>query len=76
MPANATPLLSEALLRKKIEECAYLLWESEGRPSGRDVYHWHRARCEISARCSEPNGTPSDGTASFPKPNKKAAKLS
>jgi len=74
MPADATPLVSEALLRKKIEERAYALWESEGRPSGRDVDHWHRARCEIAARCATGSeGTTSGGTASTRKPNKRPA---
>jgi Protein of unknown function (DUF2934) len=42
-PANA-----EAL-RKQVEERAYTLWESQGRPGGRDVEDWLQAETEITA---------------------------
>ena len=35
--------------RKEIELRAYLLWESEGRPSGCHKDHWARAEAEILA---------------------------
>jgi hypothetical protein len=38
-----------ALLRKRTEECAYALWECEGRPSGRDLDHWLQAEVETAA---------------------------
>jgi hypothetical protein len=31
-----------------IADRAYQLWESEGRPEGRDVDHWFRAERELS----------------------------
>ena len=34
---------------KEIAECAYRLWESEGRPAGKDVDHWLRAERELTA---------------------------
>ena len=30
-----------------IRQHAYAIWEAEGRPLGRDVDHWHRARSEL-----------------------------
>ncbi|MGO8917630.1 MAG: DUF2934 domain-containing protein [Stellaceae bacterium] len=32
-----------------IRERAYEIWESEGRPKGRDVEHWRQAAAEIAA---------------------------
>ena len=34
-------------LRHEIEVRAYLIWESEGRPHGREKEHWMRAEAEI-----------------------------
>jgi hypothetical protein len=28
----------------RVRECAYRLWEKDGRPHGRDVEYWERAR--------------------------------
>ena len=36
-------------LRKQIEERAYALWESGGRPHGRNLDHWLQAEAEIMA---------------------------
>jgi hypothetical protein len=35
--------------RKRIEQRAYLFWETEGQPHGRDEEHWHRAARQIEA---------------------------
>ena len=37
----------------RIRECAYYLWESSGRPVGRDHEFWQRA-CEMIAGDQEP----------------------
>ena len=34
---------------KRIEQRAYLFWEAEGQPHGRDEDHWHRAARQIEA---------------------------
>jgi Protein of unknown function (DUF2934) len=34
---------------KRIEQRAYLFWEAEGQPHGRDEEHWHRAARQIEA---------------------------
>lgn len=31
----------------KIRERAHTIWEEEGRPEGKDVEHWERARKEV-----------------------------
>jgi hypothetical protein len=36
-------------LEQRIRECAYLMWEMEGRPEGREDEYWHRARERIEA---------------------------
>jgi hypothetical protein len=34
-------------LRKLIAQRAYEIWESQGRPHGRNLIHWHEAEQEI-----------------------------
>lgn len=48
MPESETLPYAEAL-HKQVAERAYALWESEGRPHGRDLDHWRQAECEIMA---------------------------
>jgi len=36
----------------QIATCAYLIWEHEGRPHGRDKTHWEQARAQLIA-CHE-----------------------
>jgi hypothetical protein len=36
-------------LEQAIRERAFLLWELEGRPEGREEEYWHRARERIEA---------------------------
>ncbi len=47
----------------QIARAAYLLWEREGRPNGRDVAHWLRAERQLMAGA--------DGTASTRDPSAK-----
>lgn len=41
-PAN--PLTSDPEREQRVRERAYHLWETEGKPHGRDVEFWERAR--------------------------------
>lgn len=34
---------------EEIARCAYYIWESEGRPEGRDVEHWLQAELQLQA---------------------------
>jgi len=34
-------------IRRKVELCAYHIWEREGRPQGREYEHWRMAEAEI-----------------------------
>jgi hypothetical protein len=34
-------------VRREIQLRAYLIWENEGRPHGREKEHWRRAEAEI-----------------------------
>lgn len=40
-------------LDKRIQERAYEIWESEGRPQGRSHEHWEQARAEFTDARSE-----------------------
>ena len=37
-------------VRRAIEVRAYLIWEGEGRPHGREKEHWQRAEAEIMGK--------------------------
>jgi Protein of unknown function (DUF2934) len=39
----------EGDLQQRIQQRAYQLWESEGRPEGREQAHWQQAQREITA---------------------------
>ncbi len=43
-PSYRNPLSVDPDHEHRVRERAYLLWESEGRPHGRDVEYWERAR--------------------------------
>ena len=61
------------VLRKQVEERAYALWESEGKPHGRDLDHWRQAESEImTAGDAEARSNPPSAAAS-PASNKKTA---
>jgi hypothetical protein len=63
MPKAAATRDTEAL-RKRVEERAYALWESEGRPLGRDLDHWRQAESEITAPNNAETAPKSNPTAS------------
>ena len=46
MPQN--PLETDPAREQRVRERAYALWEADGRPYGRDVEYWERAR-ELTA---------------------------
>jgi hypothetical protein len=41
--------MHDAERERLIRELAYQLWESEGRPEGREEEYWHRARERLEA---------------------------
>lgn len=38
-----------------IAQRSYQIWESEGRPDGRQLHHWLRAKAELEAEDPSPN---------------------
>jgi hypothetical protein len=42
-----------AHIEDRVRERAYHLWESEGRPQGREFEHWQRAQAEIQRERGE-----------------------
>jgi len=46
----------------EIAKRAYVIWEGEGRPSGKELDHWLRAEAELKAEHTEPCAeAPKDG---------------
>jgi hypothetical protein len=43
-PATRNPLTVDPEREHRVRERAYLLWEADGKPHGRDVEYWERAR--------------------------------
>jgi hypothetical protein len=43
-PTPANPLAVDPDREQRVRERAYQLWEADGRPHGRDVEYWERAR--------------------------------
>jgi Protein of unknown function (DUF2934) len=44
---GSKPPVNESKQEHAIREKAYLLWEKAGRPHGRDVEFWHKAKKEV-----------------------------
>jgi hypothetical protein len=42
---------------KEIATCAYYLWESDGRPAGRDEEYWFKAKAQLAKRPVQPATT-------------------
>ena len=40
-------------LHERVQQRAYEMWESEGRPAGREHDHWLRAEREIAGTCRQ-----------------------
>lgn len=47
--ATKTARMDEEATRQTLAARAYAIWESEGRPHGRDVEHWKQAEAETTA---------------------------
>jgi hypothetical protein len=54
-PRNTPPTSEE------IAFCAYLLWEKEGRPTGREIIHWLQAEEQLLADFAQDAGMLDDG---------------
>lgn len=50
------PLVTDLPHEQRLRECAYHLWEADGKPHGHDVEYWERARALVSAEESAANG--------------------
>ena len=72
MPETGAPCNAEAL-RKQVEERAYVLWENEGRPHGRDLDHWRQAESEIMAAGDAGAGSNLPSPTASPTSHKKKA---
>ena len=53
---------------KRIREFAYQIWESEGKPEGREEEHWDKARKLAEAEALAPKAPPRKKAAAKPKP--------
>jgi hypothetical protein len=62
--APRNPLVVDPEREHRVRERAYYLWESEGKPHGRDVEFWERARELVAMEESA-------GSGQLPNPQKK-----
>jgi len=53
-------------LRHDIAVRAYLIWEGEGRPHGREAEHWHKAEAEILGAKKKPAKKKAEAPAAKP----------
>ncbi|QXH37642.1 DUF2934 domain-containing protein [Pseudomonas muyukensis] len=53
---------------KRVREFAYQIWESEGKPEGREEEHWDKARKLAEAEALAPKAPPRKKAAAKPKP--------
>lgn len=51
-------------LRQEVERRAYELWETEGRPEGRDLEHWLAAERQLLGADSQVTQTPAGAVPS------------
>lgn len=65
MPSKATPAVTDDAIRTR----AYLMWEADGQPHGRDDHYWGLAHAELSAPVAEPKRAAATAKA----PEKKSA---
>lgn len=52
MKTQTIPQLS----REEIAVCAFLIWEKEGCPSGREIAHWLQSEKQLLVDCYHENG--------------------
>lgn len=55
-------------LESKIRERAHSLWEREGKPRGKHLEHWLRAKSEIAAEFERQKAAGKRSSASAPAP--------
>ena len=53
-------------LAYRVRRRAYELWEEAGKPDGKDMYFWKRAKEEISGTTDDENASKHTPTDSFP----------
>ena len=60
MPTKTTVEISDAGLRRKIEERAYYIWLASGRRHGDHERHWFEAQRELMETAKQDRGQRSD----------------
>ena len=58
-----------SIVEEKVKSRAYAIWEDEGRPEGKHLEHWERARREAGA--SKPTPAPAAAPQAAPRRNGK-----
>jgi Protein of unknown function (DUF2934) len=70
-PAN--PMIVDPDYEQRVRERAYHLWEAEGKPHGRDVEFWERARALEAAEATAAAEAPPAPAVKSKAPRKQAA---
>jgi hypothetical protein len=60
------PLLTDPAREHRVRERAYHLWEADGKPHGRDVEYWERARELVNTEETVANGKSPSETSPGP----------
>jgi hypothetical protein len=61
--SNRSPLAIDPDREQRVRERAYHLWEADGKPHGRDLEYWERAREQVGAEKSAGPGRPNPRAA-------------
>jgi hypothetical protein len=66
--SNSTPLAIDPDREQRVRERAYQLWEADGKPHGRDVEYWERARELVGTEESASTGRRANPRAAADQP--------
>jgi hypothetical protein len=64
------PLVTDPTREHRVRERAYHLWEADGKPHGRDVEYWERAREQVGVEESVEDGKPVNAATSPVRPRR------
>jgi hypothetical protein len=73
--SSRNPLSVDPEREHRVRERAYLMWESDGKPHGRDVEYWERARELVSTEEGAGSGLPPNPRNAMEAPVGTAAKV-
>jgi len=73
MPSKATTTITPTVSDDAVRTRAYLMWEADGKPFGRDSHYWGLALAEMTADKAKPKRAAATSAVSEKKGKPKAA---